>query len=88
MGAWDSDVFPIVRDSGTSKSITPFFSDLINPRPYQSNLQGVGQGKITHVGAIQYLVQDDNGHTVTLEDSECYYCSKTLISSQLEKTNE
>jgi hypothetical protein len=75
MGAWDSDAFPIVLDSGTSKSITPVFSDLKNPRPYVSDLQGVGKGRITHVGAISYEVVDDTGQTVTLDDAECYYCS-------------
>ena len=48
MGSWDSDSFPIVLDSGTSKSTTPVYSDLINPRPFHSRLQGVGQGKIMH----------------------------------------
>lgn len=75
MGGWDSDAFPIVLDSGTSKSITPVFSDLHNPRPFESDLQGVGTGRITHVGAIRYEVLDDNGQTVTLEDQECYYCT-------------
>ena len=36
MGSWDSDGFPVVLDSGTSKSITPVYSDLINPRPFES----------------------------------------------------
>ena len=75
MGAWDSDAFPIVLDSGTSKSITPVFGDLKNPRPFVSDLQGVGTGRITHVGAISYEVLDDTGQTVTLDDEECYYCA-------------
>ena len=75
MGSWDSDGFPIVLDSGTSKSITPVYSDLINPRPFQSRLQGVGQGDITHVGAVSYSILDDQGRIVTLTDEECYFCS-------------
>jgi len=75
MGAWDSDAFPIVLDSGTSKSITPVFTDLIDPRPYESDLQGVGRGKITHVGRVRYLVEDDNGRAVILADNECYFCA-------------
>jgi hypothetical protein len=74
MGSWDSDGFPIVLDSGTSKSITPVFSDLIDPRPFQSRLQGVGQGEITHVGSVSYTVLDDKGRMVALQDNECYYC--------------
>ncbi len=75
MGVWDSGAFPIVLDSGTSKSTTPFFSDLLHPRPYESDLQGVGKGKTTHVGSIRYEIQDDNGRTATLIDDECYYCA-------------
>jgi hypothetical protein len=61
MGPWDSDSFPIVLDSGTSKSITPVFSDFMDPRPFQSRLQGVGRGEITHVGRVSYTVLDDRG---------------------------
>ncbi len=46
-------MFLIVLDSSTSKSMTPFFSDLLHPRPYESDLPGVGKGKITHVGSSE-----------------------------------
>ncbi len=38
MGTWDSDDFHIVVDSATSKTITPLFSDLIDPQPCDANL--------------------------------------------------
>ena len=38
MGAWDSDAFPIVINSGTFKSSTPLFSELINPCPFELDL--------------------------------------------------
>ena len=45
MGNRDSDDFPIVVDSATSWTITPFFDDLIGPQLYKSNLKGIGSGK-------------------------------------------
>jgi hypothetical protein len=73
LGTWDADDHPIVVDSATSRTITPFFNDLINPKPYSSNLKGIGQGKITHVGTVRWIVQDINGKPVVLEDPEAYY---------------
>jgi len=43
MGVWDSDAFPIVLDSGASRTLTPEFSDLIDPRPFNASLTGVGE---------------------------------------------
>jgi len=33
IGDWDSDDYPIVIDSATSRTITPYFEDLIDPKP-------------------------------------------------------
>ncbi len=71
IGVWDSGAFPIVLDSGAA--LTPVFANLINPRPYEASLTGVGQGTITHVGRVQYEVRDDNGSTQLLIDDEAYY---------------
>jgi len=73
MGVWDSDAFPIVLDSGASRTLTPDFSDLIDPRPYVASLTGVGQGTITHVGRVQYQVLDDSGVFRLIVDDEAYY---------------
>ena len=73
MGVWDSDAFPIVLDSGASRTLTPEFSDLIDPRPFNASLTGVGEGTITHVGRVQYQVMDDNGVFQVLCDDEAYY---------------
>ena len=73
IGNWDSDDFPIVVDSATSRTITPYFEDLIDPRPYVSNLRGIGNGKITHVGMVRWVVEDINGKTTYIEDPEAYY---------------
>lgn len=45
LGNWDSDSFPIVIDSATSRTITPFLSDLLNAKPYDSTLKGIGNGR-------------------------------------------
>ncbi len=71
--AWDADNIPIVVDSATSRTITPYFEDLINPRPHESNLKGIGQGRITHVGTVRWIVDDINGKPATIEDPEAYY---------------
>ena len=73
LGTSDADYNPIVVDSATSRSITPYFADLINPKPYASNLKGIGQGKITHVGMVRWVVQDIHGKPVVLEDPEVYF---------------
>ncbi len=70
IGNWDSDEFPIVVDSATSRTITPRFEDVINPRPYESNLKGIGNGKITHVGMVQWAVEDINENSTVIEDPE------------------
>ena len=75
MGGWDSDSFPIVIDSATSRTITPFLSDLINPKSYESTLKGIGKGQITHVGTVRWKVLDVNGHAAIIEDTDAY-CSK------------
>ena len=74
MGSWDSDDFPIVVDSATSRTITPVFTDLINPRPHKSTIQGIGTSTITHVGGVRWPVNDLNGRVVYIEDPEAYYC--------------
>ncbi len=74
MGSWDSDDFPIVVDSATSKTITPFFSDLFDPKPYSTNLKGIGTGRITHVGGVRWKVIDTEGNEVELRDDEAYCC--------------
>jgi hypothetical protein len=73
IGNWDSDSFPIVLDSATSKTITPYLSDLIDPKPYKTNLTGIGTGKITKVGKVKWSVEDMEGKQVILEDDEVYY---------------
>ena len=62
-------------DSATSRTITPFLSDLINPKPYESTLKGIGKGRITHVGSVRWKVLDVNGHAAIIEDTDAY-CSK------------
>ena len=73
MGNWDADSFSIIIDSATSRTITPYFSDLINPRPYESLLKGIGSGRITHVGTVRWKVLDVAGNEVILEDNEAYF---------------
>ena len=75
LGNWDSDSFPIVIDSATSRTITPFLSDLIDAKPYASTLTGIGNGRITHVGTVRWTVLDIHGSEVIIEDTEAY-CSK------------
>jgi hypothetical protein len=73
MGGWDSDVLPIVIDSVASRTITPNFSYLIDPKPYKTSLKGIGSGKITHVGTVRWEVQDVDGRDAVLEDNQAYY---------------
>ena len=70
---WDSDAVPIVVDTATSKTLTPCFSDLIDPRPYKSTVSGIGTGTITHVGKVRWKVIDDNQKEAVLADDEAYY---------------
>jgi len=73
IGDWDSDSIPIVVDSASSASLTPFKSDLRNIRPYKSLVTGFGASNITHVGEVSWCVKDINGNNVYLEDDTCYY---------------
>jgi hypothetical protein len=73
MGAWDSDAFPIIIDSATTRTITPCFSDLIDPIPFNASLIGLGKGSITHPGKIKWYVLDEIGHHVVIEDDDGYF---------------
>ena len=35
MGGWSSDDMPIVIDTEASRTINPFFKDVIDPKPYK-----------------------------------------------------
>ena len=72
MGTWASDEIPIVVDSATSRTVTPRFEDLIDPEPFKCSIEGIGKGSITHVGKVKWLVTDDNGKEVIIEDDEAY----------------
>jgi len=73
-GTWGATAVPIIVDSATSRTITPIFTDLINPTPFDCHLKGIGNGRITHKGAIRWPVSDLNGKTVILEDRDAYFC--------------
>jgi hypothetical protein len=73
LGSWDSDAFPIVIDSATTRTITPCFSDLIDPKPFRATLSGLGTGSISHKGKIRWTVLDEQGHHVVMEDGDAYY---------------
>ena len=73
---WDSDSHPIVVDSATSKTITPHFSDLLDPEPFNVKVSGIGAGTITHKGKIKWAVLMDDGKKGYLEDHEAYFCKQ------------
>ena len=73
---WSSDSRPIVIDSATSKTITPYLSDLMDPEPYKVKVAGIGKGTITHKGKIKWAVLTDDGKKGYLEDHEAYYCEQ------------
>ena len=74
---WDSDQHPIVLDTAASRTMTPLFSDLIDPVPYNTSVSGIGTGKITHRGRIRWDAIDEDGQVQTLEDAEAYYSPDT-----------
>jgi hypothetical protein len=70
IGEWDSDVFPIKVDSPTTRTITPCLSDLIDPKPFNASLTGLGKGLITFRGKIKWTVIDEKGHHVVIQDND------------------
>ena len=72
--ASDNDEMPIVVDSATSKTLTPHFDDLIDPVPFNTTVDGIGSGKITHRGKIKWPVLTNAGEKAYLEDDEAYFC--------------
>ena len=73
---WSSDSHPIVIDSATSKTITPYLSDLLDPEPCKIAVAGIGKGTITHKGKVKWAVLMDDGKEGFLEDHEAYYCKE------------
>ena len=76
MEHWSSDAHPIVVDSATSKTITPYLSDLLDQEPHKVKVAGIGKGTITHKGKVKWAVLTDNGKKAYLEDHEAYYCKE------------
>ena len=74
MGTWDSDSKPIVIDSATTRTLTPHLEDLHEVEEFNSSVEGIGSGAITHKGRIKWPVESDNGKTVFIEDDDAYYC--------------
>jgi hypothetical protein len=84
LGSWDSDTFLIVIDSATTRTtITPYFSDLIDPKPFRATLSGLGTGSISHKGKVRWTVLNKQGRHVFMEDDDAYYsphgCSVSTV---------
>ena len=73
---WDSEFKPIVVDTAASRTLTPFLKDLKEPIPCSMDVKGLGKGKITHKGRVEWKVYDMEGQVVTIVDENAYCCEE------------
>jgi hypothetical protein len=70
------DMVPLILDTGTSISLTPYLSDLVKHiRPVQNvTIKGIAMGLATQgIGDISYSFINDAGVTQTLLLKNCLY---------------
>ena len=75
---WDSDNNPIIIDTAASRTLTPYLSNLKNPKPYKTVVNGLGKGSISHTGTVEWRVLDSEGRETLVIDDEAYCCTEIL----------
>ena len=70
---FDTDSFQIAIDNCATSHFTNNLNDFVKKTSTNSIVRGIGNGKITTVGTVQWTIQDDQGRRHTFQLNNVYY---------------